>query len=219
MGDAVLSPSSSSSLKRRLLSAAVLVPLIAAIVYFGSYAFAAFLAVVGVLALYEFWTMASKTNGRLLVTALGIVYIGAGLLMAYHMRVELGLWATVVFFAAIWLSDTGAYFAGKTIGGPKMAGAISPNKTWAGYAGALLTPALVFAVCYQDLIWALPAGIAIGATGQAGDLLMSWFKRQVKVKDSSSLIPGHGGMLDRIDSMIPVVPVYLALFKLAGWGG
>lgn len=213
-----MSAGGSSSLKRRLLSAAILVPIIAAIVYFGSYAFGAFLGVVAGLALHEFWTMAGKTRDRLFIMALGVLYIGVGLLMAYHMRIDLGLWATIVFFAAIWLSDTGAYFAGKTIGGPKMAGAISPNKTWAGYAGALLTPAIVIALCYQDLVWALPAGIAIGATGQAGDLLMSWFKRQVKVKDSSSLIPGHGGILDRIDSMIPAVPVYLAIFKMAGWG-
>ncbi len=132
----------------------------------------------------------------------------------------------------IWLSDIGAYFIGKTFGGPKLIEEISPNKTWSGFGGALLSPA-IFALIWVIIFgfhdefdhnsWyiLLPIvgviGVATGAVGQAGDLLVSFIKRQANVKDTGALIPGHGGLLDRIDSMLLGAPVYLILITLLSY--
>jgi len=124
-----------------------------------------------------------------------------------------------------WLCDTAAMTAGRAVGGPRLAPALSPGKTWAGAIGGALT-ALVTAVALGVLVldplgWALPlpaliaVGLAVGVLGQLGDLAESLFKREAGVKDSSALIPGHGGVLDRLDSLyygIPVSAVLLAAF-------
>ena len=134
----------------------------------------------------------------------------------------------------VWASDIGAYFFGKTFGGPKMAERISPNKTWAGMVGAMVVPALVLMIwpflfkagwgwdvmrgeeivhVYPNVFSSLIVGLGVGMAGQCGDLLISLFKRQAEVKDSGSLIPGHGGLLDRIDAMMLTAPLFLLLAK------
>jgi phosphatidate cytidylyltransferase len=126
-----------------------------------------------------------------------------------------GGWALVLFvFTVVWASDIGGYVVGRVVGGPKLAPGISPNKTWAGFAGGL-----VFSACIA-LGWAAtmaPSGRLAGAAalamglslvGQGGDLFESVMKRRFGVKDSGRLIPGHGGMLDRIDALLWVAPVF-----------
>jgi phosphatidate cytidylyltransferase len=115
---------------------------------------------------------------------------------------------------------------GKLIGGPLLAPVLSPRKTWAGAVcglfGTLLSAwaytALVLAPIGRPLgvAAALACGLAISVSGQVGDLAESLFKREVGVKDSSTLIPGHGGMLDRVDSLLFVLPVTAGLFRLFG---
>jgi phosphatidate cytidylyltransferase len=202
-----------SSLKDRLLSSIVLIPFIVLVIYLGGSFFAVFLAAVAMLVLYEFWQMAKKMPQSFIVMAAGCVYICAGFGLCYQMRDEFGFMLTGMFFLTMWLSDTGAYFFGKLIGGPKMAGAMSPNKTWAGYCGALLVPIMVVFVASLDPVFSILMGAALGMTGQAGDLLMSLLKRHAQVKDSGSLIPGHGGVLDRVDSLLPAVPVFMAFAR------
>ena len=105
-----------------------------------------------------------------------------------------------------------------------MAAAISPNKTWAGLGGATFFPGLLFAAWMfvtgdlDNLFIAFALGVFLGVVGQAGDLLISYVKRQANAKDSGILIPGHGGLLDRIDAMMLVIPVYFCIVKfyLAG---
>lgn len=122
----------------------------------------------------------------------------------------------------VWASDIGAYVFGKTIGGPKMAADISPNKTWAGLAGAIICPFLLCLLFFifvshtitslgVDIMVALIAGIIMGVVGQAGDLIISVLKRRAGAKDSGQLIPGHGGVLDRIDAMMLTAPVFLLI--------
>ena len=112
-------------------------------------------------------------------------------------------------------TDSGAYFAGKTIGGAKLAPSISPNKTWAGLFGGIAA-AIIAAFLSQNIVpWpnGLISVIVIGTMtailGQIGDLFESWLKRKEGVKDSGDLLPGHGGVLDRIDGYIIVIPIYL----------
>jgi phosphatidate cytidylyltransferase len=124
------------------------------------------------------------------------------------------------------VGDTAAYAGGTAIGGPKLAPTLSPKKTWAGAVSAFVATLLV-AVGYGAWVLA-PAGypvglgptlvmaVAISVVGQVGDVSESVFKREVGVKDSSALIPGHGGVLDRFDSLYFVLPVTAGLFRLFG---
>lgn len=199
---------------RRALSAVILVPAILVLIWQGGAFFGALLGVIVGLALAELWKMAVQTQARMVLFTLMSLYMLAGVLFCYHLRVVYGMPLTVLFFFALWGSDIGAYFSGKFIGGAKLSPGLSPNKTWAGYIGALLAPALVLSLAALRFDPALIfGGVALGVAGQAGDLLISAIKRDAHVKDTGDLIPGHGGILDRIDSLIPAVFVYLALIK------
>jgi phosphatidate cytidylyltransferase len=120
-------------------------------------------------------------------------------------------WETILWlFLIVWAADVFAYFAGRTIGGPKLAPKFSPKKTWAGLGGAVLGAAavsLVFATYVPTKPAALPLAILAGALAlfeQAGDIFESAFKRHYGVKDSGTLLPGHGGVIDRVDGLIAV---------------
>ena len=135
---------------------------------------------------------------------------------------------SLLFFPLIltWAGDTAAMTVGKAFGGPKMAPVVSPNKTWSGGIGGLLA-AMAIAVIYGALVfrragipvhWAemLLCGAVIGVAGQVGDVVESMFKREVGVKDSSAIIPGHGGVLDRLDSLYFAIPAAAVLYKCIG---
>jgi phosphatidate cytidylyltransferase len=120
-------------------------------------------------------------------------------------------WLLLTIISTIWLADSAAYFAGKQFGKHKLAPTISPGKTWEGVLGALMAVALFGLAIYllvpgQD--WMMIPGLCVlAALGVYGDLLESFFKRQASLKDSGQLLPGHGGILDRIDGVIPALPV------------
>ena len=200
---------------KRALSASVMIPCVLLIIWQGGYLFAAFVGILAGLALTEMWKMAAQVRYQWLLFAAMTLYTIAGAVFCYHLRVVYGFELTILFFVAMWCSDIGAYFSGKFIGGAKMSPGISPNKTWAGYVGALIFPAVALSVGGWDFdLRIIAGGFALGIVGQAGDLLISLIKRDADVKDTGDLIPGHGGVLDRIDSLIPAVIVYLALIKL-----
>ena len=125
-----------------------------------------------------------------------------------------------------WVCDTCAMAAGTLVGGPKLAPVLSPRKTWAGAVGGLVG-GLVAALAYGPLaldrvalrleLWQLvTVGLVVALAAQVGDVAESLFKREAGVKDSSSLIPGHGGVLDRLDSLYFVLPLTAGLFRLFG---
>lgn len=125
----------------------------------------------------------------------------------------------------VWIADVAAYFSGKAFGRRKLAPAISPGKSWEGVIGALVAVA-AYALLVQRAGWiSLPLGPAVvlvlalplTMVSVAGDLLESWFKRSAGMKDSSRLLPGHGGVYDRIDSLVAVLAVSNALRVLCGW--
>ena len=130
-----------------------------------------------------------------------------------------GAWLVFTIFGSIWACDTGAYFVGSSIGRHKLFPRVSPKKSWEGAIGGLLTAILV---CVGLKILLMPhllrfidcivIGSIVGIFGQISDLIESLFKRDAGVKDSSNILPGHGGILDRFDNPIFVVPmVYLYL--------
>lgn len=143
--------------------------------------------------------------------AAGVIYCGLPvlalmLIRRQHEGIVFTLWA----LALVWACDIGAYFAGRAIGGPKLAPAISPNKTWAGLIGGVVAAGAfgVFMHWRFGLPWRLTlATPALAVLAQAGDLYESWLKRRAGVKDSGSIIPGHGGVMDRLDGLVPVAPV------------
>lgn len=136
-----------------------------------------------------------------------------------------GLFVIAFLFACVWAADTFAYFSGKTFGGPKLAPRISPNKTWSGFVGGLVGATLAsFALAYgfghAYGLSALVLTIVLTISAQIGDLAESFVKRRFGVKDSGKIIPGHGGILDRIDGLIfAAVTALLISLPLAPIGG
>ncbi|WP_417318031.1 phosphatidate cytidylyltransferase [Emcibacter sp.] len=126
------------------------------------------------------------------------------------------LWAMII----VWSMDTGAYFAGKKIGGPKMSPRISPNKTWAGLVGGALLAVVTGVMSarffgFEPLYLYAAASIVLALWSQVGDLAESAVKRKFDVKDSGAIIPGHGGIMDRVDGILFVMPV-VALYLYFG---
>jgi len=129
-------------------------------------------------------------------------------------------WVVLGIFLVVWTADTGAMLAGQLLRGPKLSPHLSPNKTWSGLCGGLVLPALAAAAyvgIFRGNAWiGMAAGFVLALAGHAGDLFESWVKRRVGRKDSGELIPGHGGILDRIDSALFVMPLAAILFHYFG---
>lgn len=147
---------------------------------------------------------------RSLWFAAGVLYVGFPVVALLWMRAQdNGLLFAFWGLSLVWATDIGAYFAGRTFGGPKVAPQISPNKTWSGLiggmAGALALGLVLTAYAGLPMRLAL-ASPALAILAQAGDFFESWMKRRAGVKDSGSLIPGHGGALDRLDGVVTALP-------------
>ena len=156
--------------------------------------------------------------------AAGIPYAGIGALSLLWLRLQPGhgLFDTMFLVVVVWSTDIGAYLTGRLIGGPKLAPKISPGKTWSGSVGGLLIGGFVAAVLaggpHEFDYVALPAAFALSIFAQGGDLLESWIKRKLGVKDSGRTIPGHGGLFDRLDGFLAAAPV-AAILALSVHGG
>ena len=147
----------------------------------------------------------------------GFVYAAAALVASVLVRLDpaIGFYALVYPLLVVWVTDIGGYFAGRTFGGPKLAPRISPKKTWAGAIGGLVL-SVIIALAATGLGWGrlvpmLVIGILLSIVSQFGDLFESWVKRKFDVKDSSQIIPGHGGLLDRLDGFVAAI-VFAAIF-------
>lgn len=143
----------------------------------------------------------------------GVAYIGLPCIAFLWLRGHSGwgLQAILVLFGIIWSADSAAYFGGRFLGGPRLAPNISPQKTWAGLLAGCVAGGTSGAVCariFDGQVWLwLVTGVALAAIGLGGDLFESAIKRRFGVKDASRLIPGHGGVLDRIDGLMAAVSV------------
>jgi phosphatidate cytidylyltransferase len=244
-----------SGLKTRVLSAAVMLPVAVAAVWFGGWAFAALVVVAAVAMLWEWlrlpgryahdkmfaggfgllaslyfamdgrfdWALTIVFSGALVLGvrssrhflwhAAGFLYIGLPCLALLWLRnqPEHGLQVVFWLMVIVWATDIGAYFAGRTIGGPKLIPSISPNKTWAGLIGGMICAAIASAIMVSmepglPVLALAILGAVLAVVAQAGDFTESAVKRHFKVKDASNLIPGHGGVLDRVDGLLFAAP-------------
>jgi phosphatidate cytidylyltransferase len=158
---------------------------------------------------------------RRITMAGGFLYIA---IPAFALIVLSWAWFAILFWVMIvtWATDIFAYFAGRSIGGPKLAPRISPNKTWAGLAGGVVGAEIMGALTawWFDLGTPfLELGGLMALFAQGGDLYESWLKRRAGVKDSGTILPGHGGALDRLDGLLPVAVATLGLLMAGLWTG
>ena len=159
--------------------------------------------------------------------AAGVPYAGVPLVALIWLRglEEAGRADVLFVIIVVWAADIGAYAVGRWVGGPKLAPAISPGKTQSGAVGGLLAAILVgvgasyFFSAAAGLGWAVLVATLLALASQAGDLFESWVKRQAGVKDSGRLIPGHGGLFDRLDGLLAAAPTAAALALWVGRGG
>lgn len=207
------------------IAAAVMVAVLAAlfVAYYGHYRMAWLIAGVGAVATAVVGKSLSERAGD---AAYGVVYIAPAVLALWWIRaMPDGISWTIMVFAVTWAADIFAFLVGSAVKGPKLWPRFSPNKTWSGFFGGLVG-AMVVAVLvsrFTDaklaLLSAALVGFAGGLATMAGDLWESMLKRRFGVKDSGDLIPGHGGLLDRVDGlMFAIVVVAVArLLALQGW--
>lgn len=230
-----------SDLNVRVASAVAMVAVAGTALWLGGYAWFLFVLAVALVCLGEFvrliW-LATASNGKRIGGAFAaFMYVGlAGLLLAdmrhqwlHDIDGSIGRVSVLSVVGVVVFTDIGAYFSGRTFGGPKIAPRISPSKTWAGLLGGMVAAAVwglialhLFAravdatefaqVGINQLNAALSAA-TLAVVAQSGDFFESWLKRQAGAKDSSNLIPGHGGVFDRVDGLIPVVLLSAYLFR------
>ena len=164
--------------------------------------------------------MAALVRGQGISPATGVGYAVLPAIALASLRGDTlsGLLAVVFLFAVVWATDILAYFVGRAIGGPKLAPSISPGKTWSGAIGGAVAGVVAGILAAQiagepSLVLLGGLALLLSVVSQAGDLFESAFKRRHGAKDSSNLIPGHGGVMDRVDGLVAAA---LALY-LAGW--
>ncbi|MGF7170110.1 phosphatidate cytidylyltransferase [Sphingobium xanthum] len=203
-----------SDLPVRTASAIIMIVIVALALWAGGAVFSLFVAAGSVLLVWEWKGLVDRfpddRSTRLTWLAFGICYVALAAIAIVTLN-ERGLFLPLL--AAVIATDIGAYFSGRTFGGPKIAPSISPSKTWAGLFGGMVAAALtsVFALRFilHDESYFLALSIAFLAGGalvavvaQAGDFFESWVKRRAVAKDSGNLIPGHGGLFDRVDGLL-----------------
>jgi phosphatidate cytidylyltransferase len=232
-------PKGTSDLLVRFVSAVAMIVLTIIALYLGEWVWIAFVALLAGLVLWE-WNLLVRGFGVSAVAEvawqfIGALYVGAAALAMVQVRINYDMWTVLVaFLAPVIAVDVGAYFAGRSIGGPKIAPSISPSKTWAGLIGGAVAASIITigievldfgpttapGYTMASIGLAALSGLLIAVIAQSGDFFESWMKRRAGVKDSSSLIPGHGGVFDRLDGflavffilfLIAVAPAYIGL--------
>ena len=207
-----------SDLWVRIGSAIVLFAIAGTALWFGGIAFGLLLLVGGTLVLVEWFQLVKRMTlgggSKTALNILGPILVLGAMAGLWFIRDHLGVTAALWVFGMVWATDIGAYFAGRAFGGARLAPKISPSKTWSGLIGGMVA-ALIASATIGDRagIIGVPLwiGLFMGLLAQLGDLAQSWMKRRAGVKDSGKLIPGHGGLFDRVDGVLPVALLLGAL--------
>ncbi len=217
-----------SDLGVRILSSVAMMSVAIGAIWLGGYAFMALIVLVGLGVYWEFAKLAvafaRNVPARIIWLVGGLLYVGlACFTLLLFSAPFFGMTPTIMLIAGVIGTDVGAYFAGRTLSGPKIAPRISPSKTWSGLLGGMVGAGLMM-IAIQAAIYAFSGGnagdgdvyltygwprlaltgAALAIVAQIGDFFESWMKRRAGVKDSGGLIPGHGGLFDRTDGLIAV---------------
>jgi phosphatidate cytidylyltransferase len=211
-----------SGLQERIRGGLIFGAVVLGALYYGGMAFAFLMGMAAAASVYEWGRMVmTDRKYHIPLMALGICYIGlsTGIMTWLRTGTAHGLYNMLTLLLIVWASDISAYFTGRAIGGPKLAPKISPKKTWAGFIGSSVGAGLVAGLLASPIVLeqfgvetigqlSVPSyalmGFILAMVGQAGDLSISLLKRRYGVKDTGTLIPGHGGVLDRIDALLLV---------------
>ena len=194
-----------NNLITRLLSAIVMIPPVIGIIYLGAPYFH-ILVILGFIILIREWVKLCSSN--ILWSIFGISYFLLCSIALIQIRSITGEGYEIILslFIIVWASDSGAFVFGKVLGGAKLAPKTSPNKTWSGFIGGVLcggsTGIIIGLLLKSNILLIASVSVLIGVISQLGDLLESRLKRLFGKKDSGTLIPGHGGLLDRVDGLL-----------------
>jgi phosphatidate cytidylyltransferase len=220
-------PSKWEGLKVRAISSAILLAVTIIIWRQGGWLFTLFILLAAQMMLKE-WNKLTEDEsplwraGGLFYTAVpcaSLIWLRG---VHFENRADAGMWLVLYLLLIVWATDIGAYFTGRKFGRNKLAPAISPGKTWEGLGGGMLMAALVgglsagFTPFPITVFMCAVMAFILGGVSQMGDLFESWVKRRAGVKDSGTLIPGHGGLLDRIDGLTFTVPLFALAVALSG---
>ncbi len=216
-----------NNLTKRILSAIILAPSVLYIIYIGGIAYNILLIIATLIMMWEWCRMTQSSPRKHLWWFGGILYIGIPVYCLHLLSRPIAYGEHIIpifllmLIASVWSTDIGAYIAGKIVGGPKIAPTISPNKTWAGLIGGMFASSVVLVIAAILLNSSVTGIIIMGGIGaflaviaQIGDFFESWVKRKFNVKDSSNIIPGHGGLLDRVDGLLSAAPVAMLMLWL-----
>ncbi len=210
-------------LKQRIISSIVLIPLVFFCILMGSYIFSLLIFISFLITLYE-WNKMIQSK---ILVFLGSIYLLFAYLTVFMIRNNFGIDSVYYFFLIILIcisTDIGGYIFGKIIKGPKL-GFISPNKTYAGFIGGIIMT-IIMVLLFVNFIYSFNIDkskvnlvfllfvFLISIVSQIGDLIISYFKRLSKIKDTGNIIPGHGGLLDRTDGMVFAFPFSYILLTL-----
>ncbi len=206
----------------RLLTGFIGAPVVFAIIWIGGTPFIVMISVVAALALWEFWQMVRTDRSRIPLMIFGVIYICLPLLLCIWLRlgsVDGFLWVFALLMSN-WATDTGAYAGGRLFGRHKLAPRLSPNKTVEGAIAGWITGAIIgiviFAVAGRLDVRTVIVPIIVGISVIIGDLFESALKRRYAVKDSGGILPGHGGILDRIDGTLVAAVTSIVFLLLTG---
>jgi len=203
--------------KKRLLTSFLIVPLSFFFIIKGSFFFIFFLSIVFLISIYE-WIKITKNFNTSKIT--GVIFIFFSIYAAYLFRNDQGVNIFLFIIVISIFTDLGGYIFGKIFKGPKLT-KISPNKTYTGMVGSYFLSILFISLYFHEInrettiAW-LTITILISSVSQIGDIVISYFKRLSKLKNTGNIIPGHGGILDRIDGMIFAFPIYY-LIEFSGF--
>lgn len=209
--------------RKRVISAVFLAPIVLGCIAAGGVWFYTLMILLAIFMMRE-WDALHRHHYNRIWEMVGVAYVTIMCLSIIRLREEtLGgdLSLLLYLLLVVWATDIGAYFTGRQIGGPKLAPAISPSKTWSGLAGGILSACVigvVLSIFFQfplNVSQALWMSAILAIVAQAGDLFESWMKRKAGVKDSGTLIPGHGGILDRVDGFTFSAPLLVILHIIA----
>lgn len=212
-----------SNLKKRIISALILIPLVLIVIYVGGFIYNLFVVTVAVLLMFEIVLLLSDIKQFELLKKWMIhivIYVVLPIASLISLRyLDGGVDIIIYTLSIVWLTDTFAYFGGKNLGGPKLAVSISPNKTITGAISGVVSAIILSIIAYfftenVGFLTFICIGVLLSIVSQIGDLFESWVKRKLDVKDSGNFIPGHGGICDRVDGLLFVLPVAYLIFGL-----